>query len=223
MASTRVRRFMCTLCSSDDGNPKMLRVYSLEIQLLQNCARISVLQLLINRPVERRRVRTRWGWVVLSLGLMGLAGYFLYPSVESLTESQAVLPSAPPIPAPDKAASLPVAEPVARPPIRAAKTVAGTMVPAEPIREVAPVAADSIRNRIEDEIPVYVTLRIGPNGSVVGAEAAKADDGIQSYLVQRSLEAARQWKFRPARLGADAVPSKFTVRFLFDKSGVQWN
>ncbi len=101
--------------------------------------------------------------------------------------------------------------------------VARTMVPAKPIREVAPVAAASIRNRIEDEIPVYVTIRIGPNGSVISAQAATAEDGIQAYLVQRSLEAARQWKFRPARLGPDAVASKWTVRFLFDKSGVQWN
>jgi hypothetical protein len=97
------------------------------------------------------------------------------------------------------------------------------MVPPKPIREVAPMAAVSIRNRIVDEIPVYVTLRIGPNGSVVGAQAATAGEGIEAYLVQRSLEAARQWKFRPARLGAEAVPGKWTVRFLFDKSGVQWN
>jgi len=154
---------------------------------------------------------------------MGLAGYFLYPSVESFRESQSVALSTPPIPTPDKAVSLPVAEPVVPPPIKAARMVARTMVPAKPIREVAPVAAASIRNRIEDEIPVYVTIRIGPNGSVISAQAATAEDGIQAYLVQRSLEAARQWKFRPARLGPDAVASKWTVRFLFDKSGVQWN
>jgi hypothetical protein len=150
-----------------------------------------------------------------------MAGYFLYPSVESLTESESV-PTAAPAPAPVEAAP-PVAEPVAHPQVKAARTVPRTMVPAKPIREVAPMAAESIRNRIVDEIPVYVTLRIGANGSVVGAQAATAGEGIEAYLVQRSLEAARQWKFRPARLGTDAVPSKWTVRFLFDRSGVQWN
>jgi outer membrane biosynthesis protein TonB len=85
------------------------------------------------------------------------------------------------------------------------------------------MAAASIRIRIDDEIPVYVTMRIGTNGSVVGAQAAMASDGIQAYLVQRSLEAVRQWKFRPARLGPDPVPSKWTVRFRFDKAGVDWN
>jgi hypothetical protein len=109
--------------------------------------------------------------------------------------------------------------PLARP----LRTVAKAMIPPKPIREVAPVAADSIRNRIEDEIPVYVTIRIGANGSVAGAEASKTDDGIQAYLVQRTLEAVRQWKFRPARLGSDPVPGKWTVRFQFDKSGVVWN
>jgi hypothetical protein len=97
------------------------------------------------------------------------------------------------------------------------------MVPPKPIREVAPMAAEGVRTRIVDEIPVYVTLRIGANGSVVSADAATTGDGIQAYLVQRSLEAARQWKFRPARLGPDPVASKWTVRFLFDRSGVQWN
>jgi outer membrane biosynthesis protein TonB len=97
------------------------------------------------------------------------------------------------------------------------------MAPPKPIREVAPMAAASIRTRIDDEIPVNVTMRIGANGSVVGAQAATAEDGIQAYLVQRSLEAVRQWKFSPARLGPDPVPSKWTVRFRFDKAGVDWN
>ena len=183
-----------------------------------------MLQSLIDRPVTRRRVRTRWGWLVLSLGLMGLAGYFLYPSVESFTESESAPAAvAAPSAAPDRAAPVPMAEPVVRPHVKPEKVIAKSMVPPKPIREVAPVAAESIRNRIDDEIPVYVSLRIGSNGSVVGAQAATTGEGVQAYLVQRSLEAARQWKFRPARLGADAVPSKWTVRFLFNKSGVQWN
>jgi hypothetical protein len=149
---------------------------------------------------------------------MGLAGFFLYPSVESLTESDPV-----PAPAPAPSPAIEKTEPSVRQHVKVEKVVAKTMIPAKPIREVAPVAADSIRIRIIDEIPVYVTIRIGTNGSVVAAQAATAGDGIQAYLVQRSLEAARQWKFRPARLGPDPVPSKWTVRFLFDKSGVHWN
>ena len=97
------------------------------------------------------------------------------------------------------------------------------MIPAKPIRELAPVAADGIRNRLTEEVPVYVTITIGKNGSVVGAQAAPSNDGIQSYLAQRALEAVRQWKFQPARLGADAIRSKWTVRFRFDKAGVEWN
>ena len=161
---------------------------------------------------------------------MGLAGYILYPSVELLTESEATPVAAPARSsglkeaAPQEAAPPPPApEHVIRAHVQVERTIPQTIVPAKPIREVAPMAAESIRNRIVDEIPVYVTIRIGPNGSVVGAQAANAGEGIEAYLVQRSLEAARQWKFRPARLGADAVPGKWTVRFLFDKSGVVWN
>ena len=171
--------------------------------------------------MPRRRIKTRWGWLFVSLALMALAVFFLYPAVQSLTESESPVAAAPAIPAPQpkpapiRAVELPLAQPI--------KTVARAMVPPKPIREVAPIAADGIRTRIDDEIPVYVTMRIGTNGSVVGAEAATASDGIQAYLVQRSLEAVRQWKFRPARLGPDPVPSKWTVRFRFDKAGVDWN
>ena len=156
---------------------------------------------------------------------MALAVFFLYPTAQSLIESESPVAAAPPTittnaapepkPAPIRAVELPLARPL--------KTVARAMVPPKPIREVAPRAADSIRTRIDDEIPVYVTMRIGANGSVVDAQAAAASDGIQAYLVQRSLEAVRQWKFRPARLGPDPVPSKWTVRFRFDKAGVDWN
>jgi TonB family protein len=129
----------------------------------------------------------------------------------------AVFPAAASTPAPIiETTEIPEAKPVRR-------VARAAMVAPKPIREVAPVAADSIRNRIDDEIPVYVTMRIGPNGLVTAAEAVKGSDGIQAYLSQRALEAARQWRFRPARLGPDAVPSKFTVRFLFQKSGVEWN
>ncbi len=112
---------------------------------------------------------------------------------------------------------------VVPPEVKPPRKVAGAMVPPKPIREVAPMAGEAIRNRIVDEIPVYVTIRIGANGSVVGAQTATAGEGIQAYLSQRALEAVRQWKFRPAKLGPDPIPSKWTVRFRFDKSGVEWN
>jgi TonB family protein len=179
-----------------------------------------VLELSIRQPVERRRVKTRWGWVVVSLGLLALAGFFLYPTVENLTESESTVA---PEPAPVKAA-LPMAAELAVPsPVKPLRKVAGAIIPPKPIREVAPMAGEAIRNRIVDEIPVYVTIRIGANGSVVGAQTATAGEGIQAYLSQRALEAVRQWKFRPAKLGPDPIPSKWTVRFRFDKSGVEWN
>jgi hypothetical protein len=182
---------------------------------------MAVLQLFPDSEVERRRGKTRWGWLAVSMGLLALAGYFLYPSVENLTEPESAASA--PAPTLDKP-TRPVTDARAeRPAVKPAPTVAKAMIPPKPIREVAPVAAESIRVRIVDEIPVYVTIRIGTNGSVVGAQAATAGDGIQAYVAQRALEAVRQWKFRPARLGPDPVPSKWTVRFRFDKSGVEWN
>jgi hypothetical protein len=181
-----------------------------------------VLQLFPEEQVQRRRVRTRWGWLLASLVLVGLASYYLYPAVESLTEREpsTAAVKASPVPAPAPART---EEVVVNADVKPPKVVPRTLTPAKPIKELAPVAADGIRNRITDEIPVYVTLSIGKNGSVVAAQAAASDDAIQSYLAQRAVEAVRHGNSSPR--GSAPMPSrvKWTVRFRFDKSGVEWN
>jgi TonB family protein len=105
------------------------------------------------------------------------------------------------------------------------ETIGKTMLPATPIRRVAPSTPEGIRNRIHGVIPVDVTIQIGKNGSVVSARAANAsgDDGVRAYLAQRAVEAVRQWKFQPARIDNEAVPGELTVRFRFRSSGAQWD
>ena len=92
-----------------------------------------------------------------------------------------------------------------------------------PIRETSPEAPEGIRNRIEGLVPVEVTLRIGRDGSVVSAHATAQYDSVRSYFAQQAVAAARQWRFRPARVGRETVTSQWTVRFRFYRSGVEWN
>src|SRR5215467_3351282 len=74
---------------------------------------ISVLQLFPTRSAADYRVKTRWGWLFVSLALMGLAGFFLYPSVVSLTETErAETPAPASKPAPPATADLPMATPI---------------------------------------------------------------------------------------------------------------
>ena len=70
------------------------------------------------------------------------------------------------------------------------------------------MAVGALATHLADDAKAAELLRIGALYGMVHAAA---------------LIAVEQWKFRPARLGPDAIASKFTVRFLFDKAGVQWN
>jgi periplasmic protein TonB len=158
-------------------------------------------------------------WLLLSLALLAIAGFFLYPVLQNLSES-APQPraSAPPrVDSPPAQEPAPIAEPV-RVPSR-------TTAPAMPIREVAPSIPEGIRNRIDGEIPIEVVVEVGSTGNVTGARILSAThgDSLRSYLAHRALEAVRQWKFRPARAGAQHVPAQWTVRFRFHSSGIEWD
>jgi outer membrane biosynthesis protein TonB len=45
----------------------------------------------------------------------------------------------------------------------------------------------------------------------------KLHDGLEKYLATRALQAARQWKFQPARENGIAVAGTQTIHFVFTK------
>ena len=196
-----------------------------------------LVRLQLNSKPEPRS-EGRIGWICLSLSLLLAGGYFLYPPVQGLTERDegdskgsvetVELPARLQHVRPPKSAYVssrgPLADQQSAERRRdSAPKSASLLTPAKPIRETAPEAPEGIRARIEGVIPVDVTLGIGPDGRVVSAHAPVQYDGVRAYFAQSALEAARQWRFRPARRGREAVPSQWTVRFRFYRSGVEWN
>jgi TonB family protein len=177
----------------------------------------------VQQEAEGRRVETRWGWLVVSLSLMALSGFFLYPSVESFTESHparsaeiadiAPAPEAPSAPAPK---ALPLARVIHPAKVRPAPPI--------PIRQVAPTVAEGIRNRIHGVIPVNVTIQIGKNGKVEHAEAVASSDAVRSHLAKEAVRAVKHWKFRPVTVGQKPVRTKWIVSFRFRNSqdGTNW-
>ncbi len=167
----------------------------------------------------------RWGWLLLSLGLLAAAGFFLYPSLESFTTPthkaivevrEPPLPPAMPVERPPQPA--PVKPPKPKPATQPRKLTPVTLA-AKPVRQIAPSAPEGIRNRIRGEVRVEVRLHVGKNGRVTGAKLLTfSHDGVQAYLGQQALQAVRQWKFQPAPAAADR-----TVRFRFRRSGTQWS
>jgi hypothetical protein len=182
--------------------------------------------------VERRPVQTRWGWLALSLGLMALAGFFLYPSIESLRESGPIqvakLPSKLPMATPlDTAPTRPIS---VRPPpkmgahVRVNNPAKEKTTAPIPIRQVAPSTPAGIRNRIHGVIPIYVTIQIGKNGKVERAETTDYRDAVRSYLAKQALRAVKQWKFQPVTIRQKPVRTKWIVSFRFRNSqnGTNW-
>jgi hypothetical protein len=80
------------------------------------------------------------------------------------------------------------------------------------VREVQPSVPEGIRARIAGEVRIPVTVTINGRGQVTAATTPRAADGLQSYLGQQSVKAARQWRF--ARASASPVAEK-TIYFTF--------
>jgi hypothetical protein len=84
--------------------------------------------------------------------------------------------------------------------------------PPEPLRKVVPrFAAESLQT-ITRPLTVEVRVSIDKSGRVTQADAAPVRGANLSFL-EKVLTAARQWTFKPARQGGEAVPSEFVVQF----------
>ena len=66
---------------------------------------------------------------------------------------------------------------------------------------------------------VTVRVRVDPVGNAAGVEVVSP--GPSRYFARLAADAARQWKFSPARRDGQAVASAWTVRFEFTRGGVR--
>ena len=117
--------------------------------------------------------------------------------------------SAPP-PAPQPAAvQAPVAAPPPDEPVRVA-------TPAVVRHEVQAYVPAGIRARVHSRIVVPVQVHINADGRVTEAASKKGGQGLERYLADQAVKAARQWSFAPAhsREGS-AIASVKSVEFVF--------
>jgi len=91
-------------------------------------------------------------------------------------------------------------------------------VQAKPVYRAPPVVAAGIRPRIKGTVPIDVRVRIDERGRVISATPiTKVHDAIDEYLSGRAVQAARQWRFEPARENGKAVQGTQTTHFVFTK------
>lgn len=128
------------------------------------------------------------------------------PSSNESEEPKAVVPET------AKPAPLPVshhADKVAPPP--APGSGSGSVV-----QQVLPDVSRSARNTIEGRIKVRVKVEVDASGNVTAAKFESA--GPSQYFANKTLEAARQWKFAPAQVDGQAVASEWVLKFAIGRT-----
>jgi TonB family protein len=85
-------------------------------------------------------------------------------------------------------------------------------------QQVQPDVLPSALKTITGTIRVAIRLEVDENGNVTDASFDSA--GPSRYFANKSLEAARQWKFKPAQVEGRAVPSVWLLHFQFKQSGI---
>jgi TonB family protein len=102
------------------------------------------------------------------------------------------------------------------PPV-AAKNSAGARSQGTMAHQVMPEVLNAALRTVQGKLKVRIKVTVDSSGNVV---LAKFDSrGPSKYFAERTLEAARQWKFNPPQVDGRGVPSEWILRFEFTRSG----
>lgn len=109
-------------------------------------------------------------------------------------------------------------------PVSAAKTAetaaensTGRAIPGSLVQQVMPDVSRSARATIQGKLKVRMKVSVDSSGEVV--EAKFVSRGPSRYFANKALQAAQRWKFTPPQVDGRAVPSEWTLRFEFGRTG----
>jgi hypothetical protein len=107
------------------------------------------------------------------------------------------------------------ANPVPPPP---APDTSPRIAPPRATYKAPPVVAAGIRPRIKGTIPIDVRVQIDARGRVISATpVTKQHSALEKYLAGRAVQAARLWRFEPARENGEPVSGSQVIHFTFQK------
>jgi TonB family protein len=87
------------------------------------------------------------------------------------------------------------------------------------LHQVMPDVSKSAQNTIEGRFRVVVEVAVDASGNVLDAKLVSPGPSV--YFANRSLAAARQWKFNPPQVNGQAVASAWILRFQFRRTGIE--
>ena len=84
------------------------------------------------------------------------------------------------------------------------------------VEQSLPDVPRTARNTIQGHVRVRVRVTVDTSGNVVGAKLDSP--GPSKYFANLALQAARRWKFTPAQVDGQAVPSEWVLKFAFGRT-----
>src|ERR1700733_10378234 len=87
------------------------------------------------------------------------------------------------------------------------------------LQEVSPDVSPGARRTITGRVKVSVQVSVDTSGNV--SQARLASSGPSKYFANQALAAARRWKFTPAEVNGQPLPSEWTLRFQFGRTSTQ--
>jgi TonB family protein len=109
--------------------------------------------------------------------------------------------------------------PETEPPDAVSKTLTSGLVRGAVVHQVLPDVPQSARDTIQGTVRVGVRVAVDPSGNV--AEATLDSPGRSKYFADRALQAARRWKFAPAKVDGQNTSSEWILRFEFERTATK--
>jgi TonB family protein len=87
------------------------------------------------------------------------------------------------------------------------------------LQEVTPDVSPGSRRTITGRVKVSVQVSVDTSGNV--SQARLVSSGPSKYFANKALAAARRWKFTPAKVNGQPLPSEWVLRFQFGRASTQ--
>jgi TonB family protein len=154
--------------------------------------------------------------LLAGIGIWNAHSHRAQPPSPAAEEQKVPAASPVPVPAPSPTTAAAVAPTHRRTVENSASS--GAAKKSTAVRQVQPDVTASAMRTIVGKITVTIRLAVDENGNVTDAVFESA--GPSRYFANKALDAARQWKFKPAQSEGRAVPSAWLLHFQFTQSGI---
>ena len=84
---------------------------------------------------------------------------------------------------------------------------------------VLPDVPQSARMTIRGTVEVRIRVTVDPSGDV--SNATFDSPGVSKYFANLALQAARDWRFKPAQVDGQTVTSVWILRFQFRQTATE--